>query len=155
MASLLIAVIAAVCTTIVYNEIVVKPIVTETVETAVDQAIVDYDHPIFANQVEALLFYDQMVDRAATDSIFISMPPDVAQQIIHVVNGREHVFDVKDIVTEYLRHYSSVYQYLRPEDVPTAAPTEIQIDDTTRATIRSDNDRDTVINGILYRIVHE
>lgn len=153
--TVLMSVILSTLVNVAWTTYEVVPAFEEKVETTVDNAIMDYDHPLFTNQATAMMFFEKEVDRAATDSILRSIPRDVLEQIIHVVNGREHVFDTKDIITEYLRHYGTVYQYLRPEDVPTAAPTEIQIDDTTRATIRSDNDRDTVINGILYRIVHE
>lgn len=149
----LLAVIASVGSSIAYEKWIVQPETGTFVSQAVSDSFQDYFSPVFSSSEEAMIYYDQAVDEHATDSIFVNIPRDVATNIITVVAGQNQQFDVKDIVLEYLHRYMSVYQYLR-DSTNTNAPTEIQIDQQTRAVLPEPDStqHDTVINGQIYNL---
>lgn len=151
---LMLSVMASVCITFAYHHFVIKSAIGDRVTYAANEVVEDYFHPLFTSDTEAVVFYDDFVDEVATDSIFTNMPRDVLINVARVVSKQKEVFDVKDIVEEYLRHYSTVYRHLRPDNIE-PVPTEIQLSDTTRATIRSEDEEDTVINGKLYKVIHQ
>lgn len=120
-------------------------------------AIYDAQNPQFATFDDAVAYYERKVDDEITDSFIVSMPWETYEQIVKVLIGRMGECDKKDILTEYLKNYKPVYQYLA-DPYEQLAPDERKIDDNTKAVkIKPDSisTEDTVINGQLYRILRE
>lgn len=118
-------------------------------------AIADTQNPTFASVDESMSYYEHLVDGEITDSFIVSIPRETFEQISKVVIGRQGECTRKDILSEYLRNYNPVYQYLAPDEP--APDDEKQIGEYKALKVKTDTvpNGDTVINGQLYRIQKE
>ena len=146
---------AIACTLIVQNYVIAPQTNEDAVIEIVDAELYDYSNPVFSTPEDALVYYDQTVDDRISDSIFASIPRDVFVKVNKVVSGRLTVYNKQDILIEYLRNFKPVYQYL--DETKQDPPAEKQINEYEKAVrITPDSSgRDTVINGVLYKIQRE
>ena len=136
----------------------VLPVQTDEVRVwdIAEKVIHDYDNPTFTTTSDAVVFYENLVDKTITDSMIISIPRETYTQISTVLLGRYDNCTPKAILMEYLKNNGKIYQYLKGSE---ESPNERQIDEFTKA-VKIEYDTiekpvDTVINGQLYKIQRE
>lgn len=147
--------ITVVCTLIVQNCLIAPQTDEDAVVEIVTESLYDHSNPVFNAPEDAITYYDQTVDDRISDSIFASIPREIFLKVNKVVSGRLTVYNKQDILIEYLRNFKPVYQYL--DETKQDPPAEKKINEYEKAVrITPDSsERDTVINGVLYKIQHE
>lgn len=140
----------------VQNYLIAPQTNEDAVVEIVDAELYDASHPVFNTAEDAIVYYDQTVNDRISDSIFASIPRETFVQVNKVVSGRLTVYGKQDILIEYLRNFAPVYQYLAPE-TEQDPPAEKQINENEKAVrvVPDSSERDTVINGVLYKIQRE
>jgi hypothetical protein len=143
------------CTLIVQNCLITPQTDEDAVIEIVNAELYDNNNPVFNTPEDALTYYDQTVDDRISDSIFTAIPRDVFIKVNKVVSGRLTVYNKQDILIEYLRNFKPVYQYL--DETKQDPPAEKQINEYEKAVrVTPDSSgKDTVINGVLYKIQRE
>lgn len=106
-----------------------------------EQAVAQAADPTFTSVDDVFQFYERQVEIKATDSIFLTIPPDALRNIAQVIIGNKGSATKKDIVEEFKHRYRSIYQYIKPS-------VQTQQDDTIH--IRS---ADTIINGEHFKLI--
>ena len=144
------------CALFVQNYLIVPQTNEDAVTGIVNAELYDYSNPVFNAPEDAIAYYDQTVNDRISDSIFASIPRETFIQVNKVVSGRLTVYGKQDILIEYLRNFAPVYQYLAPE-TEQEPPTEKQINENEKAVrvVPDSSGRDTVINGVLYKVQRE
>ena len=140
----------------VQNYLIVPQTNEDAVVEIVNAELYDHSNPVFNNAEDAIAYYDQTVNDRISDSIFASIPRETFVQVNKVVSGRLTVYGKQDILIEYLRNFAPVYQYLQ-EETEQEPPAEKQINENEKAVrvVPDSSGRDTVINGVLYRVQRE
>lgn len=152
---LLTVLLSVVCTLAIQTYVLPIQTDDERVWEIANLAIEDAQNPTFTSVDESMAYYEQLVDGEITDSFIVSIPRETYKQISTVVIGREGKCVRKDILSEYLRNYNPVYQYLAPDEPQNND--EIQVGDQKAVKVNPDTlpKSDTVINGQLYKVQRE
>ena len=147
--------ITVACTLFVQNYLIVPQTNEDAVVEIVNTELYDHSNPVFNAPEDAIAYYDQTVNDRISDSIFASIPRETFVQVNKVVSGRLTVYGKQDILIEYLRNFAPVYQYL--SETEQDPPAEKQINENEKAVrvVPDSSGRDTVINGVLYRVQRE
>ena len=103
-----------------------------------------------------MYYYETFVDNRITDSLLCNISRSTYKQIVKVLIGRNGKCDKKEILVEYLKNYSPIYQYLPPEN--SKLPNEPTIEGRELIKVENDSNnklKDTVINGQLFKVQRE
>lgn len=84
------------------------------------------------------------------DSIFESIPYETLKTVSQVVIGRNGSAAKKDLVDEYEKNYSTVYRYIKADNVPKDPPIQ---SGTIKVSLPTEYD--TIINGKAFKLITE
>ena len=85
--------------------------VREIVEGTLDERF----NPVFTSPEDATVYYEKFVDEQITDSFIVDMTEEAFVRIAKELIGRNGTCNRTDIMKEYLKSYSPMYEYIPNE----------------------------------------